>query len=362
MNATIKKILKFLVPTAVLALSFWVTLDDVDYTRLWEALSAANMWWVTATLPIILVSHYLRAVRWRVMLEPVRTDISTWNAFSAVMIAYLFNNIIPRSGEIARPFIFARRENLPVSTSLASVFVERMIDVLSLAVLLILAVSVFSDDFARAFAGNDNAGPETVLIVLSVFIGVFLCGLYILLRTTLIQKFLALTVKRFSETFYSRALTQLQAFSDGFAVLSKPRLYMRVFVITVVMWTLYVVPLYMVFEAFSLQQYYSQFSMLDANVLCVLTSVAIAVAPTPGAAGVYHLATQKALENLYSVPREEAVAYAFVAHAIGFLTNLVVGAAFMARENSLGISWRGISAQPAEAVAGDAGGKSGVGS
>lgn len=103
-----KKVFKVLFPGIILLGSFYFALSDVNPDEILDALAAADMRWILATLPIIVVSHYLRAIRWQIMLSPVKKSVSHFNAFSALMISYLFNNLIPRSGELARPFILAR--------------------------------------------------------------------------------------------------------------------------------------------------------------------------------------------------------------------------------------------------------------
>ncbi|HYF04520.1 MAG TPA: lysylphosphatidylglycerol synthase transmembrane domain-containing protein, partial [Patescibacteria group bacterium] len=132
MKAKAKSLLKILITLAILLVSVYYSLKGVKLNELWHSIMNVNYWWIVVTIPVILLSHWLRALRWRTLLKPVKEPESLRNLFSAVMIGYAVNNITPRGGELLRPLTYSKREKVPLSTVVATVFVERFLDVLSL--------------------------------------------------------------------------------------------------------------------------------------------------------------------------------------------------------------------------------------
>jgi uncharacterized protein (TIRG00374 family) len=336
-----KRVVQTLLSVSILIVSVYFAFRGIDVDRFVAAFGQANYWWVLSTLPIVLLSHYVRAMRWKTLLVPIRREVSVISGFSAIMIGYMFNNLIPRSGEVIRAYVFSRRENFPLSTTFAVVFVERILDVVALAILLIFTSSAFSEEIAIAFP-QFSSYVTSMMIVLAL--GVI--AIVIFLKTSLGALFLRLVVQPFSEKWYQRLSAHLENFVKGFAVLSSPGQYLRIIAETLLMWLLYVLPLYILFFAFDFQSQL-HLTMFDANVLCVITSLAIAVAPSPGAIGVYHYFAQITLTKFYGMNSETALAYATIAHGIGFLVPVLIGPLFMMRESAKGISWKSVSGSKA---------------
>lgn len=340
-----KRVIQTLISVAVLIVSVYFAFRGIDLDRFAAAFGQANYWWVIATLPVVLLSHYVRAMRWKTLLVPIRKNVAVLNGFSAIMIGYMFNNLIPRSGEVIRAYAFSRREKFPLSTTFAVVFVERIIDVVSLAILLIFTSSAFSREIAVAFP-QFSSYIMSLVIVLAV--GVI--AIIVFLKTSVGSLFLRMVVRPFSEKWYDRLSAHLENFVKGFAVLSRPGQYFRIIVETMAMWLLYVIPLYILFFAFDFQSQL-HLTLFDANVLCVITSLAIAVAPSPGAIGVYHYFAQITLTKFYGMNSETALAYATIAHGIGFFVPVLVGPLFMMREGAKGFSWKNASGSRVEETA-----------
>ena len=86
----------------------------------------------------------MRAVRWKVILERIHPNVRTGNLFAGVMIGYFMNNLIPRSGELVRPWFTAQEEkDTTYSSLLGSIIVERFID--TVALLIMIAVILLVD-------------------------------------------------------------------------------------------------------------------------------------------------------------------------------------------------------------------------
>lgn len=339
-NSLLKTLLRTVISLALLVGSMAFALKDVkNLDELLGAFKQANYWWVLATIPVMLLSHYLRAMRWITMMKPIQSGIHVMNAFSGVMIGYMMNNLTPRGGELARPFILSRRENVRFSTAIATILVERVIDILSLSVFVLITFYYLHIKIAQVFP-QINSQLLLRLLVLPV---VGLMALIVLLITTNFGEWLLrVSVKRFSEKWYMKLHNYLEAFINGFSIFKSPGLYWRVLLETAAIWALYLVPLYLMFLAFGFEKTYN-FGWFDANVLLTMTTIGITIGATPGAWGFYHYFAQVTLAQFYGVPSGQAVAFAFVAHGVGYFLNILVGGIFFMREQARGISWRSVS-------------------
>ncbi len=147
----------------------------VDLVLLGNKLLSTNFGIASISIPLVLFSHLLRAWRWRTMLKPVKEKTSMLNLFSAVMLGYAANNIIPRSGEFLRPYAFSRREKIPLSQSIASVVIERFVDILNLLLFMAIALFFVGDKLQRVLPEYNLQDITRSFAVSAVGLLVLLC-------------------------------------------------------------------------------------------------------------------------------------------------------------------------------------------
>ena len=92
-------------------LFYWAIMNQ-DTDELWNQITQVNLFWVGLSMLCGVISHLLRALRWNLLLEPMNYKASTANSFHAVIIGYLVNMALPRVGEITRPAILGKLENI----------------------------------------------------------------------------------------------------------------------------------------------------------------------------------------------------------------------------------------------------------
>ena len=248
---------------------------------------------------VAMLSHFLRAYRWKMLLKPTGNNISLANSFLSLMIGYLVNLAVPRGGEISRCYNLLKLEKTPVEISFGTVVAERVVDVISLAVL--IAISFFVewtklahfigslDLFSHASESNGKwqvwilAGGVAVLALFAVIYGF-------------------------------RKNEKLKKILSGFrnGVLSIFRLeksWLFVF-FSVLIWLLYFIMSYLVIIAFP------ETATLGFSAVITLFAIgAIAMAaPLPGGAGSYHTLVPLGLVLLYGLPKGDAVAFVFIFH------------------------------------------------
>ncbi len=120
----------------------------------WSALKTANYWWLIPGIAVYFMGVWARAWRWHYLLRPVKS-ISTRTMFPIVAIGYMGNNIYPaRAGELLRAVVLKRREDVPISASLATIIVERVFD----GVVMLAFVFINLNELTRLTGGSGFVG------------------------------------------------------------------------------------------------------------------------------------------------------------------------------------------------------------
>lgn len=110
-----------------------------------NSLSNANYWLMLPVFIILLLSHLLRALRWKILMEPMGYKPKIGNTFFAVMIGYLANLAIPRLGEVLKCTLLSKYEKVPAEKLVGTIVAERAVDVVSLGIVFLLAMITQSD-------------------------------------------------------------------------------------------------------------------------------------------------------------------------------------------------------------------------
>jgi len=131
----LKKISYITLPIALGVFLIWYSiskLSPADIQSIKTSFQTANYWWVALSIFFGILSHLSRAYRWQFLLEPLGYKPRFANSVMAVLIAYLLNLFIPRSGEIARAATIKKYENIPFEKAIGTIVAERVADVIML--------------------------------------------------------------------------------------------------------------------------------------------------------------------------------------------------------------------------------------
>src|ERR1044071_2385826 len=120
----------------------WLTLRKSDWNSIISDLSGANYIFLIPATLMLVVAHFLRALRWKILMEPLGYNPSTLNTFLAVFVGYWANLAVPRLGEVLKCPILARYEKVPADKLIGTIVPEGAIEVCSLVV--VMMVTVFS--------------------------------------------------------------------------------------------------------------------------------------------------------------------------------------------------------------------------
>lgn len=255
---------------------------------------------VTATL---LLAHYVRAMRWRVLIQPLHYYPGRANTFFAVLLGYMFNLFVPRLGEVLKCTLLSRYEKVPPDKLVGTIVVERAFDVVSLLVVLLLTVLIQIDVAGTAisnFFGGMMQGKSGGFSFWKL--------LLILLITTFIVVLLVWLFKRHKERSFVKSVRKI--FSNiyqglsSFRHLQQPKAFLGY---TFLMWMLYLFSIRIGFFAF---QPVENLDIPAAFSTLTFGSLGM-IAPTQNGLGAYQFAVQKTME-MYGIGSVQGMAFGWI--------------------------------------------------
>lgn len=325
MKDGLKTFIKYFITIALIVVSGYLSIKDIAFEDIVDALVNANYLWVLLSIPVILLAHWLRALRWQIMLKPLIQKTSPMKLFKAVMIGYAANSVTPRGGELLRPYIYAREEGISFTSAFGTIVVERFLDILTLLIVFLATLLIFRDKIIGAMQQTFDAigggfDPGKVIFIVVVIIVVFIFSFY----PPVYNFILKVTIKPFSNNYYLKIKGLFDRFRKGFGIIKDPSEYLKISALSIGIWVCYGIPNYLMFYSFDFQSRLN-LGISDALLLLVVTGLAFLVAPTPGAIGVHHIVISKTMIILYGITNKEALAYAILTHAINYVVNTITG-------------------------------------
>ncbi len=309
-----KTTLKVLAGILIAAVFLWIAFKEVEIEQVLEASKNMSYGWILPFFLATLVSHFIRAERWSLLFSNEEKTPHRITLFTGVMIGYLSNIPFARLGEITRPVYVARQVDESNSKLIGTIVLERIIDMLSL-ILLMTSVVIFmvSDpEILNNLFGIDITDSGVLLsfallIAKYLAIGAIAIGvIYFVLR--------ALSSKiEIISTGFEKLKEISKTFVDGVLAIKELKNWPLFILYTALIWACYISMTYIPFWMFDLQTVY-ELSYADALILTMVSAVGIII-PTPGGVGTYHLFVTKALLLLYAVPEATGLAYGTITHA-----------------------------------------------
>lgn len=178
MKKAIKKWVKTLSPMALGIFFIWYSLSKFsseELDQLWLNIKNVDLVWVIFSFSMGFVSHLSRAYRWKFLLEPVQIFPKFHNCFFSLMLGYLANLGIPRSGEVLRGATLATYENVKFEKTFGTIITERLVDLIMLLSIVGFASLSQSEKIFKFFKEQDInpffGGLIIVSLILSLIIG-----------------------------------------------------------------------------------------------------------------------------------------------------------------------------------------------
>ena len=299
------------------ALCLYLAFRKVDFGQMWVSLKSANYWVLLPAALIVFFSHFLRAFRWRYLLDPVKR-VNTPSLFSALIIGYGANMIVPAHlGEFLRAYVLSQKHKIPMGSVLATIVMERIIDVFSLLVLMFLAVLIYPF-------------PDWVVksgyIMFAAALGLFVFLVFYKKSSDRADILLHIILRPVPERIGSRIRRSTERFFSGILPLKRRGDYVAVVLLSVCIWICYGFVFHVCFQAFDFIEAF-RLPWYAGLILLVITTISVVVPSSPGYVGPYHYLCQVSLA-MFAVPESPALSYAAVVHGVNFLPVLALALLF----------------------------------
>ena len=313
-----KKTLQYLLFLGIGGGLIWYSIASgiINPTKLWEDVSSANLWWVGLMVVLMFIAHGSRAARWQMLLEPLGYKPSFMNVNNAIWLGYFANNLVPRLGEVTRCSQLYKSDDIPVDKSLGTVVTDRIFDVVTLFVLLIVHFIIDFDKlwaFVNQQLSQNQGGEKGSSTLLYIILGVLLLTgiVSFIFRKSILEIALIQTV-----------IEKLKGLLDGLLSirhLKNPKLFLFY---SVMIWLMYWAMGYVLFFAIP------KFADLPPIAgLTFLVSGALAmILPSPGGAGTVTAIVSPVLVTMYGLSKDDAGTLATFVQSSQMLVTLVVGA------------------------------------
>jgi len=316
LKKTLLQILKITAFISVGVLLFWLVYRNQDINEIKKSLKEAHFWWLLFAVFIGFFSHISRAYRWALLIEPTGFKPRKITLFFAVMIMYLTNFAIPRSGEVVRCSVVSRYEKVPFTTVLGTVFTERVIDVIMLLILTVIVVitqfPVVSDFLYSNQAAQKNLSDfkqYTVFLVVFLVIVLISIILFFVFKNRLKKSKLFEKLKKIISDFVA-GIKSILSLEHKWQFIAH----------SVIIWTMYFVMLYVAFKAFDFTKEYGIMVGLTAMVISSFGMVF----PSPGGIGTWHFLVVQTL-IIYGLQEKDGLVFAFGTHESQMIILIIAG-------------------------------------
>lgn len=306
---------KVLFPLLGIGLIYWAFSRMDDKEQFYEYMKSANYFWVALAFVGGAFSHFLRALRWKMLIEPVSHTPRTHTTFYAVMGGYLFNFLVPRMGEVSRCVMLSQTDKVGFDKLVGTVFVERATDLLFM--LLVVAAVLFLqydllNELMQEQVLSKIGGGSSKFIILGAFLLLFGIGIFVLFRY---RDFWS------KNKWTAKIFRFIQGLVEGIRSIVKLRSPGLFILYSVLIWIFYFLIAYWIF--FALEET-SHLGVAAGLTTLLVGSIAILI-PSPGGLGTYHAMVPAGLA-LYGInPTMEGLAYAFLSHGTQMIMIFIVG-------------------------------------
>jgi len=296
----------------------WWSLGKIerdDWEEIKAAFKRANYWLTLPVVLVLLASHFSRAIRWKILMEPLGYKPSLTNTFLAVLIGYLANLAVPRLGEVLKCTILARYEKVPADKLIGTIVAERAFDIICLV--LVFAITIFSQidvigDYSlqlvkELFASKGGGFSSFKLFGLIAVLLIFVFGSWFIL-------------KRFKHIrFIAKVRSIIKGIWQGLTSVRFVKKKGWFFFHSIFIWFMYLLSVRI--GMFAMQET-SLFGMKTS--LSVLSLGSIGMIVTQGGIGAYPLLVQETM-SLYGLGENLGKAFGWLLWLVQFFQILICG-------------------------------------
>lgn len=322
MKKRLGDILKFVVFLGIgLFFVYWflLKLGPDEKEAIWQSFLSAEWGWVVVVMLVSLLSHFVRALRWRLLFKPIGYYPGLNNTFGSVMVTYLANLAFPRLGEVMRCAMLRTSEKIPIEKSLGTVVTERLFDMLMFLVIVALGFLLMFKS-VKDFLYDSLSTKFSTLPTLA---GIAALGVAFIVLAFIAFKLFHHKLLNFG--LYRRVVELLRGCVDGVKSILHlgPRSFSLFMLYSVVIYFLYIAGGWIILQAFAET---THLGFATAFVIYLFGSVGMMI--SQGGLGTYPVLVWQAL-SLYGIGEATSLACGWLLWGSQQLVVLVVGLAYL---------------------------------
>ncbi len=292
----------------------YFSVRGIDFNETLTHLKKVHLGYAGLSLFFIILMQALRSYRWGVILQPME-KISQFTLFAVTSVGFLAIAAIPaRIGELARPYLIAKKSSIKMSSALGTIIVERVLD--SLAVLTMTVAVFILQDLPSWMIKSGILFFIVTMLVIACMIG-------LILRRERAVKIIDRILRWLPGKPAQKVNHVIHHFIDGFQVITDVKRLLYLLLLSAVVWLVDVAAIYTLLLAFGFN-----LPVLAAFVIMVILIAGIAIPTAPGFIGNWHYACILGL-SLFGITKPEGFSFALVYHFLSMIIVIILGAIFL---------------------------------
>lgn len=304
-----------IIGSALSILLVYLSVRGIDFGGVVDGLKSVKYSYLLLFLAAVVFMQLLRSLRWGEILRPL-DKVDLFSLFSVTNVGFLAIIALPaRLGELARPYLIAKKSRIKMSSALGTIFVERVFDGLSILVIAAF-VPLFLSELPQWLINSS-------IIFSAITVGTLFFMIILIAGKERATGLLNPLINKLPERYATKIHGLIHHFIDGFQVFTDLKQLTRVAILSLLIWLINVGAVCLMLLAFSFN-----LSIAAAVVLMVILIIGIAIPTAPGFIGNWHYACILGL-GLFGIPKTDALAFAIVYHFFSLLLTLFLGLAFL---------------------------------
>jgi uncharacterized protein (TIRG00374 family) len=326
-----KRYVAYAVVAAILVVLVYAqfrTWKDFDWATFWSQSKQINLLHILNAALLIYFSYFLRAVRWKIFLRPVRKEVSSVELIRPTLIGFTGLALLGRPGELIRPYLIARRTNLTFSSQMAAWAVERIFDIGGFTVLMVSAIFLPTE---LRFLPNPEIYPRLRVggfLLVALVGGLALVAFLIAKFGDAVAAWIEVRFGHLAANFGHRVAQRVREFQGGLDTIHSFVSFLQLSAVSIVMWWMIALAYREVTHAYGALEH-----MTVSKVLLLMGSSMLgSLIQLPGVGGGSQLATISALEHIFHASHELAASCGILLWVVTFVSVVPVGLLLAHRE------------------------------
>jgi len=318
----------FLILAALLYLQYrhW---QSFDWGTFWAQTHRVKKFHVLHAIALIYIGYFLRAVRWKIFLQPVRPKTTIVDMVSPTLIGFTGLALLGRAGEFIRPYLIARRADLPFSSQLAVWAVERIFDIGAFTLLMVLAIFLPSALPAIPHPEYYVRFREGGFLLIALVVGLTVGAIIIRRSGDAVAQWVESRFAHLSSNFGHKLAQKVREFGRGLDTIHGPLAMLMLTAVSVGMWYVIALAYQEVTHSYGVPSLEIPVSQL---LILMGASMAGSMLQLPAVGGGSQMATIAVLSTVFDVPPEMAASCGILLWLVTFAAVIPLGLALAHHE------------------------------